>query len=169
MEEWRPVPGWGNLYHVSSSGQVVSYHPRWRAPRMLKPKVDRYGYLVVHLRYCEYKSYPTVHRLVALAFLGKPSKRRPHVNHKDGVKLNNHYTNLEYVSNQENMTHAAGLGLFRGERNPACVLDSDAVLRIRAEYRFGTHEFGTRALARKYGVSQSTIWFITSNRHWNHI
>lgn len=40
-----------------------------------------------------------VHRLVAEAFLGPPpTPRHCLINHKDGVKTNNHVTNLEYAT-----------------------------------------------------------------------
>ena len=46
------------------------------------------------------------HRLVAIAFLTKPSKYHTEVNHKDGNKLNNYIDNLEWVTPQENQQHA---------------------------------------------------------------
>jgi len=35
------------------------------------------------------------------------------INHMDGVKTNNHVSNLEYVSHKENMRHARQLGLIK--------------------------------------------------------
>ena len=51
------------------------------------------------------------HRLVAMAWIENP-KRRPEVNHIDGVKTNNHVENLEWVSHRENMRHAFDNGLI---------------------------------------------------------
>ena len=46
----------------------------------------------------------SVHRLVAEAFLPK-EEGRDFVNHKDRNRLNNHYSNLEWVSMAENNCH----------------------------------------------------------------
>jgi hypothetical protein len=52
-----------------------------------------------------------VHRLVALTWIGPPPAGKPWVNHRDGVKSNNHHTNLEWTSISENIQHAYNTGL----------------------------------------------------------
>lgn len=71
----------------------------------LKPFVTGKGYLKVDLHKNGKRTHMKVHRLVAAAFvpnhLGKAQ-----VNHIDGNKKNNSYTNLEWCTNQENQLHA---------------------------------------------------------------
>lgn len=50
------------------------------------------------------KKWESVHRLVALAFIDNPYNL-PQVNHKDEDKLNNHVSNLEWVSVKENANY----------------------------------------------------------------
>ena len=52
-----------------------------------------------------------VHRVVALAFLGNPpSEDTWQVHHKDGNPRNNHVTNLEYVTQSQNVFHSHASG-----------------------------------------------------------
>ena len=56
----------------------------------------------------EQKKY--VHKVVALTYHIQPSGK-DRVNHIDGDKFYNHYTNLEWVTHAENMRHAVESGL----------------------------------------------------------
>ena len=47
-----------------------------------------------------------IHRIVGYAFHGSPPTDRPHINHKDGVKDNNWWENLEWCSPVENLLHS---------------------------------------------------------------
>jgi hypothetical protein len=61
-----------------------------------------------------------VHRLVAFAWIGMPSKEKPWVNHKDGDKMNNNADNLEWSSISENIKHKwsiPGNEPVRGEKH----------------------------------------------------
>ncbi len=53
-----------------------------------------------------------IHRLVAVNFISNP-ENKPHVNHRDGNKHNNHHTNLEWVTVRENAQHAIKNGLMK--------------------------------------------------------
>lgn len=108
MIEWRTVPGISD-YEVSSCGQVRS-RPRvdWRnrpwPGRVLKPYLTgklngQYQTVTINCKHMK------VHRLVALAFL-PPIEGKTHVNHKDGDRMNNSVTNLEWCTNAENIQHA---------------------------------------------------------------
>ena len=114
MSRWADIPGWEGRYEVPDDGRVRSWwygKKRLTVGRELKQKTDRYGYPVVCLRHKEVKKFPTVHRLVALAFLPNPYSKSQ-INHKNGVKTDNRVENLEWSTNAENIQHAFDMGLI---------------------------------------------------------
>ena len=73
------------------------------------------GYCMVNLTKDRQSKTRYVHRLVAQAYLENPNNL-PQVNHKDGNKDNNHYTNLEWCSALYNNIHALENGLREGQK-----------------------------------------------------
>lgn len=63
------------------------------------------GYYRVGLSYKGNKTQYLVHRLVALMFIPNPHNL-PLVNHLDGDRMNNHVSNLEWLTPKENSQHA---------------------------------------------------------------
>jgi len=106
-EEWRPAPGWESAYNVSSQGRIKNASTG-RILRLRYTKGRRYAAIHLPLNGKSVDRY--LHVLVAEAFLG-PKPTGLDVNHKDGDRLNNAATNLEYVTRQENIRHAVRLGL----------------------------------------------------------
>ena len=94
------VKGFEGLYEVTSTGLVISV----RSHRLLKPKINRYGYPTVTLSNGGRSRHVPIHRLVAEAFLPNPCAK-PVVNHIDENKLNNCVENLEWVTIKENDNH----------------------------------------------------------------
>ena len=112
-EIWKDVVGFEGRYQVSNIGNVKSLHYRGHDyERLLKPAEHHTGYLIVRLGNKPAKIC-LVHQLVAKAFIPLVEGKK-FVNHIDGNKRNNCAENLEWVTAQENITHAIKTGL----RNP---------------------------------------------------
>jgi uncharacterized HNH endonuclease L245 len=90
---------------VYEDGRVYSE----KSNRFLKPDLNS-GYAVVTLFNSGDKLRETVHRIVAKLFCDN-SGGFDVVNHIDGNKLNNHYTNLEWCTQRHNNIHAIQTGL----------------------------------------------------------
>lgn len=78
---------------------------------VLKPRISKHGYYYVNIYKNNNRKTVKNHRLVAEAFIPNP-ENKPEVNHKDGDKLNNKISNLEWVTSSENIYHAVHTGLF---------------------------------------------------------
>jgi len=111
-EVWKPVPEYEGHYEVSSLGNVrgIGRYVDTKsgssriAPRQLKCQSTT-DYPRVHLSKDGAGKHYLVHRLVALAFLPNP-ENKPQVNHIDGDKANPVLSNLEWVTNSENVRHS---------------------------------------------------------------
>ena len=103
MEIWKDIEGFEGKYQVSTWGRVRSCHHG--KTKILTPYKNERGYLKVGLSVGKRKTQKfRVNRLVALAFIPNPYNL-PQVNHKDGNKENNSYTNLEWATNEINSKH----------------------------------------------------------------
>ncbi len=92
-EVWKSLTVNTKTIQVSSLGRVVDSRGVKKAPA---PKADKYCYVEVNG-----KTYG-VHRLVCEAFWGPPPAPGLQADHKDGTKSNNHFENLEWVTDPEN-------------------------------------------------------------------
>lgn len=107
---WKEIKGY-ERYRVSDEGVVFSTISN----QIKKSFKDKKGYMRVQA-YKEGKPYTfKVHRLVAQHFIPN-FDNKPQINHKDGDKTNNHWMNLEWITNKENYEHARGLGLSTRNR-----------------------------------------------------
>lgn len=165
-EMWRDIYGYNGMYQVSNRGRVRNA----KYMRILSHDVSKTGYHRVKLVDYDANGNRTikqhmVHRLVALCFVPIYSLDRNQINHIDGNKWNNDWENLEWCNNSENQLHRHKLGRENrkyGEENHKAVLSDNQAREIKAKYNTGNY---TQAyLAKLYGVSQSAISQIVSNK-----
>jgi len=174
-EEWRAVAGYEGLYEVSNLGRVrklanVSYRPnRWgtiteyhQKGKMLVPAFDgKKNYLFIALSKEGTKTFFTIHRLVAKAFIPNPDNL-PQVNHKDENKTNNRADNLEWCTNIYN-------SYYGNHSKCKKVLQMDDDGNVIAEYD------STRAAAKVIGVDHVSIAYACRGKtktirgyHWKY-
>ncbi|MBP5311893.1 MAG: HNH endonuclease [Clostridia bacterium] len=112
MEFWKDIPGFENLYQISSNGRVKSFRKSSKLHRVnehiLKPYLSNNGYYQVTLYSGTYKKKLLIHRLVADAFLPNP-EHLPQVNHKDENRLNNNVDNLEWCTPAYNNSYGTAI------------------------------------------------------------
>ena len=113
---WKPYPEL-DKYLVSNTGEVKHK----RTNRILKgSKVSGYRFVNIY-RDDRTKKNCLIHRLVAQTFLENPEKK-PVVNHKDTNILNNHVSNLEWVTYKENMNTKETINNLKKGKNSKNIL-----------------------------------------------
>lgn len=142
---WAAVKGFEHCYAVSDCGHVLSF----RRQKMLKPKIDRYGYEVVALSKSGKTYHRTVHRLVAETFIPNPGNL-PTVNHINEIKTDNRVSNLEWASVADNDNHGT-----RNERmaDAKCHLPVEQILSDGTTVTFK----GAKEASRETGINRCCI------------
>lgn len=158
-EIWERIKGFED-YEISNLGNVRSYNktPDIHIHKSIHVNHTKEGYEVITLT--KTRKY-LIHRLVAETFIPNPENKKE-VNHKDLNKQNNKADNLEWVSRSENMKHAYDNGAIKipnggKETQWKRVLTDEQAREIRNTYIPHSKEFGMKALAKKYRVSESVV------------
>lgn len=95
-------------YIIYENGTIYSKKNK----KYLKQQLNHKGYPVVKLCKNGVQKEFFIHRLVAMHYIPNP-KNKPQINHKNGNKLINCVSNLEWVTNKENIAHAWEFGLSK--------------------------------------------------------
>ena len=116
-EVWKDIPDYEGSYQVSNMGRVRGLDRviaikdgsmRKHKGKVLKLYLGNTGYERAMLYDDNGAINKTVHRLVLETFKPHVDMNDLQVNHIDGNKLNNHLTNLEWLTRRDNMLHEIG-------------------------------------------------------------
>ncbi len=151
-------------YSVSEWGEV--FGPRGR----LKACKDKRGYHRVWLYDSNGKRFEKyVHRLVAECFVD--GDKGLTVNHIDGNKNNNHKSNLEWMSNADNLKHSFEAGLRDTKKTWATRRKTNNGFRLVPKEiqsqiinAYESEKISMRELGRRFSVDRGTIGRIISRR-----
>ena len=161
-ERWLPICVRPD-YEISNQGRIR--HKGF----FLKPYVCKSsGYAYIKITICSKRKKLYVHRLVATAFLGDPTKELPHVNHIDTIRSNNVVTNLEWTDRSGNMKHAYKMGTRSaiGEASSRTKLTNQNVLEIR---RLASEGKTRSELAGLFAMTRGGIDSIVRRVNWKHL
>lgn len=160
-EEWRPILGYEEFYHISNFGRVKSFC-KGKA-RIIKPVIVA-DYLRVGLYKNGTPKLILIHRLVAETFIPNPDNL-PVVDHKFGMRLDNSAENLRWVTVSENTQFAYDMGLAKspqGEDHAEAKLTNKDAVYIRENPDGLTMD----QLAEMFGVSRTTVIDIRLGRSY---
>lgn len=124
------------------------------------------------LRYCviQYKNARIqFHRLVYMYHTKEFIPENLYINHIDGNKCNNHFSNLELVTQSENIQHAYRTGLNNNiaENNLYTNLTNDKVAQFRREFK--AKEKTVKDIANEAGLSITSTYDMLLGNSWKSI
>jgi hypothetical protein len=158
MKKYKDTP-----YYVTEDGRVL------RDGKELSTSLTNRGYKTLRMSLNGVRKHLSIHRAVAELYVPNPDNL-PEVDHFDTNKLNNHYTNLQWVTYKENRDRAIQNGLMKkGEQCKNSKLTESDIKYIRDNYIPKHPEFSGVALAKKFGVGIAQISRIVNNTRWKHI
>jgi hypothetical protein len=158
MKIWKPISKEVNVretIEISEYGDVRKIVDG--KPIEYASGVNSRGYPHIGLHNTEgVRKFYTIHRLVALTFL--PDQKNECINHIDGNRLNNHYSNLEWVTRKQNSVHATDIvGYVRGRK-----LSDEQVIELLYDYLENNMTF--EQLTDKWETTRETIRNIVNRR-----
>ncbi len=151
MERWVVIDD--GRYYVSDHGRVKNADGR-----MLRPSTGKLGYPRVMLYHEGIQVTLLIHQAVALHFVG-PRHEGMVVDHIDGSRDNNHFSNLQYLTHADNI--CKGYDGKRGDNHHSAKLTDANALEIRIRRANG--ERGCD-LAKEFNVSQQTVCDVSKGR-----
>ena len=127
-------------------------------------KSNGYSNIRMSIKNSKKRKYISTHRLVALHFVPNTENKKE-VNHLDGNRINNYYSNLEWVTSSENKKHTYKVGnrSQSGSKNNHSKLSENDVLEIRKS------NLSIKELSKIYKVDRETIRRIVNKKTWKHI
>ncbi len=152
----KPIPGY-DKYYASEDGRIFSSQ---RGDKIQMKGNFVGGYFSVPVIKQKGKKRITdarkIHRLVAFAWIPNPLNL-PMVNHKDGNKINNKVSNLEWSTASDNTKHAHATGLIvQTSKRPVCQFD--------LKHNFIREHESVTAAAAFIGVSIGQICGVCSGK-----
>jgi len=190
-EIWKEIEGYNGNYFVSNLGRVKSL--KFKKEKMLKQIKNNYGYFYIDLYKNGKKNSKLIHVLMYETFIGEIPEEFV-IHHKDFTK-NNFLDNFKIMINREHRKlHMNGKNHYNFEKHPSEKTRKLMSEKKKGEnnYNFGKNFSGgngpasklkeqdviqiwkyidegiltQKEIAKKFGISPSTISDIKNKRSW---
>lgn len=178
-EVWKPLifSGWKQLryrYAVSSHGRIASYKKDILDGKLLNGSLTT-GYRTLNLHRPGNKGTLYIHREMAKIFLKKASPKHKYVIHLNHKKLDNNIKNLRWatletmIAHQQKSPAKIAYKKVQANRTVGLKLNAAQVKKIKEILNDPNRAITIKRLAKKYKVSEMTIYRIKSGENWGRI
>ena len=151
IELWEDVEGYEGKYQVSTTGKAKSLnYNNTGKEKLLKPKINKQGYLEVKLSKNNKAKDYMLSRLVLETFLKIKLTKNDIIMYEDNDSLNPSLDNLYIIT--------------RGQRQE---LTYDKDKRYRPKYEYYGEKLSTKEIAKRTGIDARTIRERIRSLYWN--
>lgn len=179
-EVWKPLqfPGWKQLrnkYALSSAGRIASYKLNVLQDGKLLQGSITTGYKTLNLHRPGNNGTLYIHREIARLFNKKPSNKHKYVIHVNHNKTDNSFKNLQWASLEKMIEHQQdspakiAYKKVQANRTVGLKLTAAQVKAIKKILDNPKRNITIKNLAKKYGVSEMTMYRIKSGENWGRI
>ncbi len=162
-------------YAVSSHGRAASYTQNAEKDGKLLNGSLTSGYRTLNLHVEDGNGTIYIHREVAKQFCKKPSPKSKYVIHTNHKKQDNHFKNLKWAtldtvsSHQQESPHKIAYKKRQANRTEGLKLNATQVKAIKDTIKNPKRKLTYKQLAKKYKVSEMTLYRIKSGENWGRI
>lgn len=153
-----------NTYLISEYGDIYSLNRN----KMLSQSIDKDGYPKINLTLkTGLRKTMSIARLVALTYIGAPPRdiKDPTVDHIDGNKGNNHFSNLRWLERSVNTSIRKNKPI--GSKNHFASLSEKDVEEICEYLMSGQYSYSN--IAEIFSVSKTAVALISRGKTWKNI
>ena len=154
-EIWQDIEEYEGIYQISNFGRIKRLYCN-KKEKVLKPFIKN-GYYTVRLsKKSKVKNF-RVHRLIGKAFIKNPNNYNI-IDHINGIKTDNKFENLEWVTHKENTRRAWQQGLCTGTKGKLGIQNKKSIKILQLKNGKVINEFyGTYEAQRITGIANSSI------------
>lgn len=176
-ERWKevviPEKQTNTDYFISNFGRVKSRDRTTQQERLVKGSINPNGShrITIRLDSNRARKYVLVHRFVADHFVPQPSEKHTYVVHLDFNKSNNHYKNLQWMTQAQLNEHAKNSPLYQqaqDKRRQHYKLTENKV-RVIKKMLQSEKRTRLRVIAKRFGISHTQLNRIRNGENWGDI
>lgn len=158
---------YGMNYLVREDGKIFSTNKfdENGNPVEIKQRLNPDGYLTITIGLTHIRRSRTVHKIIADAFIPTNDKTLE-VDHIDNNRLNNHLSNLQWITHAENVSKIPferKSNARRGSKNGRAKLNEQDITVIRRMYKDGMN---IMQIAKEFKCGWTTISHVVKGETW---